>query len=317
MQVGCIGGCTMEVGMKIISTVMICLLVVVNAAIARPLQDVPESNPDQTADEESAPRAAISDNGWILKVPHVRSIKMFHLLDEATRQSGSEILVVVDTSANVTAVGRQLPSALEGVPVLVVSQQQSSQVQQREDQEAEDDACWAAVDNHKNELTKPHVYSSNAAHSERGAYIAVHVDKAENVSTVKQQVPTEIDGFPVDVHEIPADLEYALEHPDHSRDNEPYAIADRQVQAVCDDPANKWILKIPHVDRCAPYLAIENHRPGEEFQPAVGIMVDYRENVDAVKDKVPSKLGGFPTEFGVDNVYLDEPQDEEYHSPGH
>ncbi len=303
--------------MKLISTVIICLLVVVNAAIAKPVQDVPESNPDQTGNEESATKAAISDNGWILKVPHVRSIKMFHALDEATRQTEPEILVIVDTSANVTAVEGQLPSALEGVPVVVVSQQQSAQVQQREDQEAEGDACWGAVDSHKNELTKPHVYSFNEAASvDRGTYIAVHVDKAENVGTVKQQAPTEIDGFPVVVYAIPADLEYALEHPDHSHDNEPYAIADRQVQAVCDDPANKWILKIPHVDACAPYLAIENHRPGEEFQPAVGIMVDYRENVEAVKDKVPSKVGGFPVEFGVDNVYLDEPQDEESHSPG-
>jgi hypothetical protein len=304
--------------MKLISTVVIWLLVVVNAAIAKPLQHVPESNPDQTGDEESATRAAISDNGWILKVPHVRSIKMFHALDEATRQTEPEILVIVDTSASVTKVERQLPSALEGVPVVVVSHQQSSQVQQPADRDAEDDACWAAVDGHKNELTKPHVYSSNAAESlDRGVYIAVHVDKAENVSTVKQEVPTEIDGFPVVVDAISADLEYALEHPDHSRDNEPYAIADRQVQAVCDDPANKWILKIPHVDRCAPYLAIGNHRPGEEFQPAVGIMVDYQEDVDAVKDKVPSTLGGFPVEFGVDHVYTDEPQDGEYHSPGH
>jgi hypothetical protein len=293
---------------------MICLLVVANAAVAKPLQDVLESNPDQTGDEEPATRAAISDNGWILKVPHVRSIKMFHALDGATRQTEPEILVIVDTSANVTAVERQLPSVLEGVPLVVVSQQQSYQMQQREDQDAEDDACWTAVDSHKNELTKPHVYSFNAADSlDRGAYIAVHVDKAENVSTVKQQVPMEIDGFPVVVNAIPADLEYALEHPDHSHDNEPYAIADRQVQAVCDGPANKWILKIPHVDSCAPYLAIENHRPGEEFQPAVRIMVDYRENVDAVKDKVPSTLGGFPVEFGVDH-YPCEPQDEEYPS---
>lgn len=153
--------------MKLISTVMICLLVVVNPAIEKPLQDVPESNPDQTGDEEAATRAAISDNGWILKVPHVRSIKMFHALDEATRQTEPEILVIVDISANVTKVERQLPSALDGVPLVVVSQQQSSQVQQRADRDAEGDACWAAVDSHQNELTKPHVYSSNEAESDK------------------------------------------------------------------------------------------------------------------------------------------------------
>ena len=76
-------------------------------------------------------------------------------------------------------------------------------------------------------------------------------------------------------------------------------LVNQQMQDACDDPANKWVLTIPHVIKCEPTILRELGPDGEAL-PAVGIIVDREENIESVKRRAPPKLGGFPTEFWPD-----------------
>src|SRR5271168_1717631 len=81
-------------------------------------------------------------------------------------------------------------------------------------------------------------------------------------------------------------------------------LVNKQMQDVCDDPANKWVLAIPHVVKCNPTILCELGPDGEAL-PAVGIIVDREENIESVKRKVPSILGGFPTQFWPDYMEVE------------
>src|SRR5260370_31516716 len=69
-----------------------------------------------------------------------------------------------------------------------------------------------------------------------------------------------------------------------------------KAQAVIDDPANKWILKIPHVIRMQPSTL--NTFYEEPTTPAVGIVIYSGKSRTEVEGKVPTTIGGFPTTFG-------------------
>jgi hypothetical protein len=73
---------------------------------------------------------------------------------------------------------------------------------------------------------------------------------------------------------------------------------------VGDDPANNWILTIPHVIKCEP-TKLRELGPDREALPAVGIIVDREENIESVKRRTPSRLGGFPTEFLPDYMEVE------------
>jgi hypothetical protein len=81
-------------------------------------------------------------------------------------------------------------------------------------------------------------------------------------------------------------------------------LVNKQMQDVCDDPANKWILTIPHVTKCEPTI-LRELGPGGEALPAVGIEVDREENIESVKRKTPSILGGFPIQFWPDYMEVE------------
>jgi hypothetical protein len=69
-----------------------------------------------------------------------------------------------------------------------------------------------------------------------------------------------------------------------------------KVQPVIDDPANKWILRIPHVVRMDPYPVETKFL--EPITAVVDIVVDNEKSIKEVQSKVPKTLGGFPTKFG-------------------
>lgn len=75
-----------------------------------------------------------------------------------------------------------------------------------------------------------------------------------------------------------------------------------EMMAVINDPANKWILTIPHVVRMQPSLYDRNYTPGMTLVPAIAIMVGYEDQVKEVEKKVPPTLGGFPTEVKADHI---------------
>jgi hypothetical protein len=81
-------------------------------------------------------------------------------------------------------------------------------------------------------------------------------------------------------------------------------LVDKQMQGVCADPANKWVLKLPHVVKCEPSVLRELGPDGKSL-PAVGIMIDSEKNIESVKRKAPPMLGGFPTEFWPDPDYME------------
>jgi hypothetical protein len=67
-----------------------------------------------------------------------------------------------------------------------------------------------------------------------------------------------------------------------------------KMQAVCDDPANRWILKLPHVSALTPAVSC---RTPHDCEPAISIQVDYPKDVEAVERKTPPTLGGYPVIF--------------------
>jgi hypothetical protein len=69
--------------------------------------------------------AAIAANQWVLKVPHVKGMMPMFIVDKNVPDAGKRgigetgIRVWVDTDRNVREVEGQVPSQLDGVPVVV------------------------------------------------------------------------------------------------------------------------------------------------------------------------------------------------------
>ena len=115
--------------------------------------------------------------------------------------------------------------------------------------------------------------------------IVVMTDTEDHQALLEKQVPGSLEGIPVIV---------AVD-----RSKEWDALRKQMMakaQRVIDDPANKWILKIPHVIRMLPASVDTIYR--EPTTPAVGIAVDHGKSIKEVQSKVPKTIGGFPTRYG-------------------
>jgi len=115
--------------------------------------------------------------------------------------------------------------------------------------------------------------------------IVVMTDTEDHVALLEKQVPGSLEGFRVLVL-VDRSKEWDL-------DREKMMA---KAQRVIDDPANKWILKIPHVIRMLPSSVDTIYR--EPQKPAVGIVVDRGKYIKEVQSKVPKTIGGFPTRYG-------------------
>jgi hypothetical protein len=119
--------------------------------------------------------------------------------------------------------------------------------------------------------------------------IVVMTDTEDHRALLEKQVPGSLEGFPVIVV-VDRTSQYRLEGVKMMA----------KVQPVIDDPANKWILKIPHVTRMLP--STEATQFGEPTTAVIGIAVDNEKSIKEVQGEVPKTIGGFPTKFGwVDN----------------
>ena len=114
--------------------------------------------------------------------------------------------------------------------------------------------------------------------------ILVTTDTEDHVTQLEKKLPGSLEGLPVVVG-VDRSKQWELEAQQMRA----------KVQPVIDDPANKWILKIPHVTRMLP--ATVNTEEGQPSSPAVGIAVDSGRTIKEVKSKIPT-IGGFPTTFG-------------------
>jgi hypothetical protein len=115
--------------------------------------------------------------------------------------------------------------------------------------------------------------------------IIVMTDTEAHRALLEKQVPGSLEGFPVVV---------GVDRSDQFRRESEKMMA--MVKPVIDDPANKWILRIPHVTRMIPSTEITKF--GEPITAAVGIAVDNENRIKEVQNKVPKTIGGFPTKFG-------------------
>jgi hypothetical protein len=115
--------------------------------------------------------------------------------------------------------------------------------------------------------------------------IVVMTDTQDHVTVLEKQVPGSLEGFPVIVV-VDRSKQWELESEQMMA----------KAQHVIDDPANKWILRIPHVMRMLPSTVQTTY--GEPTTPAVGIAVDRGRSIKEVQSKIPKTLGGFPTRFG-------------------
>ena len=119
-------------------------------------------------------------------------------------------------------------------------------------------------------------------------------DTDEHEALLENQLPGSLEGFPVVVG-VDRSKEWELKGEQMRA----------KVKPVVDDPANKWILKIPHVIRMDPSTV-----PGYGEEPktgAVSIVVDSGKSIKEVQSKVPKTIGGFPTTFGqVENGIVGE-----------
>ena len=119
--------------------------------------------------------------------------------------------------------------------------------------------------------------------------IVVMTDTEDHKTLLEKQVPGSLEGFPVIV---------GVDRTEQWRREGEQMMA--KVQPVIDDPANKWILRIPHVTRMLPSTVTTKF--GEPITAVVGIAVDNEKSIKEVQSKVPKTIGGFPTKFGwVDN----------------
>lgn len=118
--------------------------------------------------------------------------------------------------------------------------------------------------------------------------IVVMTDTDDHQASLERQVPASLEGFPLVVLVDP--------YPKWELERKKMMAT---VKPVIDNPANKWILKVPHVTRMFPATINGDH--GEPKAPAVGIAVDHGRAIKQVRSEIP-KVGGFPTTFGwVDN----------------
>src|SRR5258708_37589492 len=115
--------------------------------------------------------------------------------------------------------------------------------------------------------------------------IVVMTDNEDHQALLEKQVPGSLEGFPV-VVSVDRSKEWDIERKQMMA----------KAQPVIDDPANKWILKIPHVIRMQPSTL--NTFYEESTTPAVGIVIDGGKSRTEVEGKVPTTIGGFPTTFG-------------------
>ena len=144
------------------------------------------------------------------------------------------------------------------------------------------EASWLVCPNEKKELTP---VENN---------ILVSTDTEEHAAILEKQLPGSLEGFPVVVG-VDRSKQRELEA-EHMR---------AKVKPVISDPANKWILKIPHVIRMDPSTVSTEY--GEPKTGAVSIVVNDEKSIKEVKSKVPKTIGGFPTTFGqVENWSIGE-----------
>jgi hypothetical protein len=130
---------------------------------------------------------------------------------------------------------------------------------------------------------------SKGAASVKTRTILVMTDTEDHRALLEKQVPGSLEGFPVIV---------VVDRTEQWRLEGEKMMA--KVQPVIDDPANQWILRIPHVTRMLPSTVTTKF--GEPITAAVGIGVDRGRSIKDVQSKVPKTIGGFPTKFGwVDN----------------
>ncbi len=115
--------------------------------------------------------------------------------------------------------------------------------------------------------------------------IVVMTDTEDHKSLLERQVPGSLEGFRVIVL-VDRSKEWDIKREQMMA----------KAQRVIDDPANKWILKIPHVIRMLPSSVDTIYR--EPKTPAVGIAVDRGKSIKEVQSKVPKTIGGYPTRFG-------------------
>jgi hypothetical protein len=115
--------------------------------------------------------------------------------------------------------------------------------------------------------------------------ILVTTDTEDHVTLLEKKLPGSLEGFPVVVG-VDRSKQWELEAEQMKA----------KVQPVIDDPANKWILKIPHVTRMLP--ATLNTTQGEHPTRAVGIAVDSGRSIQEVKSQIRKTIGEFPTTFG-------------------
>jgi hypothetical protein len=115
--------------------------------------------------------------------------------------------------------------------------------------------------------------------------IVVMTDTEEHQSLLERQVPGSLEGFRVLVS-VDRSKEWDIKREQMMA----------KAQRVIDDPANKWILKIPHVIRMLPSSVDTIYR--EPKTPAVSIAVDSGKYIKEVQSKVPKTIGGYPTRYG-------------------
>jgi hypothetical protein len=115
--------------------------------------------------------------------------------------------------------------------------------------------------------------------------IVVMTDSEDHLALLEKQVPGSLEGFRVIVL-VDRSKEWDIKREQMMA----------KAQRVIDDPANKWILKIPHVIRMLPSSVDTIYR--EPKTPAVGIAVDSGKYIKEVQSKVPKTIGGYPTRYG-------------------
>ena len=115
--------------------------------------------------------------------------------------------------------------------------------------------------------------------------IVVMTDTEDHQALLEKQLPGSLEGFPL-VVSVDRSKEWDLKRQQMMA----------KAQRVIDDPANKWILKIPHVIGMFPASVDTIYR--EPKTPAVGIAIEHGKSIKEMQSKVPKTIGGFPTSFG-------------------
>jgi hypothetical protein len=134
---------------------------------------------------------------------------------------------------------------------------------------------------------------SNPAASVETRNIVVMTDTEDHKALLEKQVPGSLEGFPV-VVVVDRTEQYRLEGEKMMA----------KVQPIIDDPANKWILRIPHVVRMRPSTVTTQFQ--EPIRAIIDIVVDNENSIKEAQSKAPKTIGGFQTRFG----WVDDGQNE-------